>query len=175
MTKNREKFFAKFCDVKKMDLIGRKSSLFQPTLGQWSSEISMFFALWSPFFAHLYDSPPSHNFFLYVFNQRNFANQKIFVFLYTKKCTFLQKKKNRPCIIGVDIEEGKWGFLGFARVLQQRYGSPPGFFVIFMKFPKIPYFWGFGAFFGVFGGSEEGSKRVKNRPVVRFFGEFFLR
>jgi hypothetical protein len=27
----------------------------------------------------------------------------------------LQKKKNLPCIIGVDIEEEKWGFLGFGR------------------------------------------------------------
>jgi len=29
----------------------------------------------------------------------------------TEKCTFFTKKKNRPCIIGVDIEEGKWGVL----------------------------------------------------------------
>jgi hypothetical protein len=27
----------------------------------------------------------------------------------------LQKKKNLPCIIGVDIEEEIWGFLGFGR------------------------------------------------------------
>ena len=56
-----------------MDLTGRILPLFQPTLNGWIMQFSMFFALWSPFFAHLYDSPPSHNFFATGFRPKKSA------------------------------------------------------------------------------------------------------
>ncbi len=88
-----EKFFAKFCNIEKMNLVGRKSCLFQPTLGEWSSEISMFFALWSPFFVDLYDSPPVHNFFRYGINYRKKCLLENFVKKGYQKVHFFAKKK----------------------------------------------------------------------------------
>ena len=56
-----------------MDLTGRILPLFQPTLNGWIMQFSMFFALWSPFLPHLYDSPPSHNFFATGFRPKKSA------------------------------------------------------------------------------------------------------
>ena len=74
--KKWQKIFAKFCDVKKMLPVGRKKSLNQSPLVQRRVQISIKKALWSPFLAHLYDSPPSHNFFQTGFRPKFSSSEK---------------------------------------------------------------------------------------------------
>jgi hypothetical protein len=56
--------------------------------------------------AHLFDSPPNHNFFQTGFRPKKVVNLEILVKRDTKKCTFLRFFRVRQSIIGVDIEEG---------------------------------------------------------------------
>ena len=90
------KIFAEILTSKKMPLIGRKIFVFQAPCLVWRREISMKMALWSPFSAHLYDSPPVHNFFQTGFRLKFSSSEKFFVFGIPKNAHFSQKKKISP-------------------------------------------------------------------------------
>ncbi len=121
----------------------------------------MFFALWSPFFAHLYDSPPSHNFFATGFRPKKSAYQKIFDFLYTEKCTFLQKKKIDPVSQGLIQRKENGGFQCFEEKFSFNKGVTQGFF----DFHEIFTFFIFDILWSVFLDFQEIFWR-NNRPFL---------
>lgn len=82
--------------LQKVLLIGRKIFVFQAPHLVWSGEISMKSALWSPFSAHLYDTPPSHNFFQTGFRLKILPFEKILDSYIPKSAHFSQKKKIDP-------------------------------------------------------------------------------
>ena len=96
LTKNREKNFAEICDVKKMLLIGRKKCLDQAPYMPWRVKNPIKKALWSPFLAHLYDSPPSHNFFQTGFRPKFSPIEKFLHSFIPKNAHFCKKKKIDP-------------------------------------------------------------------------------
>ncbi len=95
-SRNFRKFFAEILTSKKTLLVGRKIFVFQAPHLVWRCEISMKSALWSPFSAHLYDSPPSHNFFQTGFRLKFSSSEKILDSYIPKSAHFSQKKKISP-------------------------------------------------------------------------------
>ena len=148
----RKKNFAKFCNIEKMDLVGRKSSLFQPTLGEWSSEISKKMALWSPFFHDLYDSPPVHNFFLYGIDYRKKCLLEIFCISIYQKMHFFTKKKKSTLYHRGWYRGRKIGVFGFWQGFAAKVRVPPGLFRIFHEILEIAVFDMLGPFFGLYVG-----------------------
>ena len=166
--KIEKNFLQNFATSKKSTSLDEKNDSIKPHMWGWGVKFLKKRPCGALFLPTCTTPPPVIIFFRRGLD-RNFRQVKKFCIPIYQKCTFFTKKKNRPCIIGVDIEEGKWGFSGFCGVYplweagwRPFFGSKFSlkFFGIFRVFfhEKVGKKWSWG-------GLENGAKiRGKNDP-----------